>query len=180
MNRCRGTLSQSQVTITLCLKHASRIHLPANRVHYTDVIMGAITSQITSLTIVYSTVYSDAAQRKHQSSASLAFVSGIHQGPVNSLHKWPVTRKRFPFNDVIICIEYRNSADTWALWCIRSLCVRYLPVSGGFPSPRSSYVESVSMVWRHHGITVIFSKNIFLEIHRHLYCSVTIQRRAIL
>ena len=47
--------------------------------HYTDVIMGTITSQITSLTIVYSTVYSDADQRKHQSSASLAFVRGLHR-----------------------------------------------------------------------------------------------------
>ena len=42
--------------------------------HCSDVIMGAMASQITSLTIVYSTVYSDAGQRKHQSSASLAFV----------------------------------------------------------------------------------------------------------
>ena len=40
--------------------------------------MGTIASQITSLTIVYSTVYSDADERKHQSSASLAFVWGIH------------------------------------------------------------------------------------------------------
>ena len=64
--------------------------------------MGAIASQITSLTIVYSTVYSGAGQRKHQSSASLAFVRGIHRGPVNSPHKWPVTRKMFPFDDVII------------------------------------------------------------------------------
>ena len=39
--------------------------------------MGTMASQITSLTIVYSTVYSDADQRKHQSSASLAFVWGI-------------------------------------------------------------------------------------------------------
>ena len=70
--------------------------------HYTDVIMGAITSQITSLTIVYSTVYSDADQRKHQSSASLTFVRGIHRRPVNSPHKWPVTRKMFPFDDVIM------------------------------------------------------------------------------
>ena len=62
-------------------------------VHYNDVIMGAMASQITSLTIVYSTVYSDADQRKHQSSASLAFVQGIHRGLVNSPHKWPVTRK---------------------------------------------------------------------------------------
>ena len=48
--------------------------------HYDDVRMGAIASQLTSLTIVYSTVYSDADQRKHQSSASLAFVRGIHRG----------------------------------------------------------------------------------------------------
>ena len=64
-------------------------------IHCDDVIMGAKASQITSLTIVYSTVYSDADQRKHQSSASLAFVRGIHQGLVNSPHKWPVTRKIF-------------------------------------------------------------------------------------
>ena len=48
--------------------------------HYNDVIMGTIASQITSLTIVYSIVYSDADQRKHQSSASLAFVRWIHRG----------------------------------------------------------------------------------------------------
>ena len=41
--------------------------------YYNDVIMGTMASQITSLTIVYSTVYSDADQRNHQSSASLAF-----------------------------------------------------------------------------------------------------------
>ena len=75
--------------------------------HYGDIIMGAIASQITSLTIVYSTVYSDADQRKHQSSASLAFVRGIHRGPVNSPHKWPVTRKMFPFEDVIMGISDR-------------------------------------------------------------------------
>ena len=47
--------------------------------HYNDVIMGTMTPQITSLAIVYSTVYSGAGQRKHQSSASLAFVRGIHR-----------------------------------------------------------------------------------------------------
>ena len=70
--------------------------------HYSGVIMGAIRSQITSLTIAYSTVYSGADQRKHQSSASLAFVRGIHRWLVNSPHKWPVTRKMFPFDDVIM------------------------------------------------------------------------------
>ena len=72
------------------------------RSHYTDVIMGTIASQITSLTIVYSTVYSDADESKHQSYASLAFVPGIRRRPVNSPHKWPVTRKMRPFDDVIM------------------------------------------------------------------------------
>ena len=70
-------------------------------VHYNDVIMVAITYQITSFTTVYSIVYSDADERKHQSSASVAFVRGIHRFPVNSPHKWPVTRKMLPFDDVI-------------------------------------------------------------------------------
>ena len=74
----------------------------AQVMHYDDVIMTTMASQITSLTIVYSTVYSVADQRKHQSSASLAFVWGVHRGPVNSPHKWPVTRKMFPFDDVIM------------------------------------------------------------------------------
>ena len=73
-----------------------------DEIHYNDVIMGAIASQITSLTIVFSIFYIDADQRKHQSSASLAFVRGIHRRPVNSPHKWPVMWKMFPFDDVIM------------------------------------------------------------------------------
>ena len=64
--------------------------------------MGAVASQIPSLTIVYATVYSGTYQGKHQSSASLSLVRGIHRGPVNSPHKWSVTRKMFPFDDVIM------------------------------------------------------------------------------
>ena len=70
--------------------------------HYSDVINSTIASQITSLTIVYSTVYSGADQRKHQSSASLASVWGIHRWSVDSPHKRPVTQKIFPFDDVIM------------------------------------------------------------------------------
>ena len=66
--------------------------------HYDDVIMSAIASQITCLT----SVYSGADQRKHQSPTSLAFVRGIHQSLVNSPHKGPLTRKMFPFDDVIM------------------------------------------------------------------------------
>ena len=79
--------------------------------HYRDVIMGAMASQIPRLTIVCSTVYRDADQRKHQSSASLAFVRGIHRGPVNFPHKWPVTWKVFPFDDVIMQNITRINSD---------------------------------------------------------------------
>ena len=76
--------------------------------HYNDVIMSAMVSQITGASIVYSTVCSGADQRKHQSSASLAFVRGIHRWPVNSSHKGPVTRKMFPFDDVIMTTNCRS------------------------------------------------------------------------
>ena len=92
--------------------------------HYYDVIMDAMAVQITSLMIVYLTVYSDADQRKHQSSASLAFVRGIHRGPVNSPHKWPVTRKMFPFDDVIINKEQRGKTRIVGIiyWMWSSKC----------------------------------------------------------
>ena len=73
--------------------------------HYSNVIMDPMAFQITSLTMVYSTVDSGADQRKHQSSASLAFVRRIQRWPVNSPHKWPVTRKMFPF-DYVIMVTY--------------------------------------------------------------------------
>ena len=76
--------------------------------HYDDVIMTMLASQITSLTVVYSIVYSGVNQRKHQSSASLAFVREIHRGPMNFPHKWPVTRKMFPFDDVIMVCKYSS------------------------------------------------------------------------
>ena len=96
------------------------------RIHYNDVIMGAMASQITSLTIVYTAVYSGVDQRKRQSSASLAFMRWIHWWPVNSPQKWPVKRNLFPFDDVIIFLdlftdgfpaEGANNAD---LWCYLS------------------------------------------------------------
>ena len=71
--------------------------------------MGTMAFQITSHMIVYSTVYSGADQRKHQSSASLTFVGGIHKGPV--------TRKKFPFDDCIVfySIYANNMQWNWNL-----------------------------------------------------------------
>ena len=68
--------------------------------HYNDVIMSTMASQITSLTIVYSSVYSGGDQRKHQSSASLAFVRGIHRGPM--MTSW--------------CRSLVRLSSMWLLW----------------------------------------------------------------
>ena len=84
-------------------------------------IMRTMASQITSLTIVYATLYSDAEERKHQSSASLAFVRGIHRWLVNSPHKGPVTRKMFPFDDVIMTIYAMST-----FWEIPAACLDIL------------------------------------------------------
>ena len=73
--------------------------------------MSSMASQITSLTIVYSNVYSGTDQRKHQSTASLAFVRGIHQWPVNSPHKGPVTQKMFPFDDVTMTAKVKTETQ---------------------------------------------------------------------
>ena len=86
--------------------------------------MGAIASQITSLAIVYSLVYSDAEHRKHQSSASLAFVRGIHRGPVNSPHKWSVTRKMFH----LMTPSWKSLIDM--AWLPAAKKLRIIPASG--------------------------------------------------
>ena len=88
--------------------------------HYNNFIMGTMTSQITDVSIAYSTICSGADQRNHQSSASLAYVWEIHRWPVNSPRKGPVTRKMFPFD----CIMMTSDSELWpqprtsALICI--------------------------------------------------------------
>ena len=94
--------------------------------HYSNVIISAMASQITVVFSVYSTVCSGADQEKHQSSASLAFVRGIHRGAVNSPHKWPVTRKKnsiCPFDDVIMLCNMPGMP--YIVLCWNALCWYY-------------------------------------------------------
>ena len=116
--------------------------------------MGTIASHITSLTIVYSIVYSDADQRKLQSSASLAFVRGIHRGPMNSPHKWPVTRKKFPFDDVIMFILL----GVWDTW----LDLKFNPYTKKrFYSEKTLFVNRINV--RESGVYTKFSGRLFEE-----------------
>ena len=119
--------------------------------YYYDVIMGAMASQITSLANIYSTVYTGADQRKYQSSASLAFVRGIHRWPVNSPHKWPVTRKMFPFHDVIMfgiveIRDYWNKGSPYISFQISEMITRLLR---SFPEFHSDAVMLI-----HHSISI--------------------------
>ena len=107
INPTNSLLIWPQLIQMLCEQFADHPH--AADTHHDDVIMIAMASQITSLTIVYSTLYLGTDERKHQSSASLAFVKGIHRWPVNSPHERPVARKMFPFDDVIM---HRSSIDS--------------------------------------------------------------------
>ena len=100
-------------TVNLQIWGRTMMSLGTNK-HYNDVIMSAMASQITTFTVVYSTVYSSVDQRKHQSFVSLAFVRGIHRWPVNSTHKGPVTQKMFPFDGVIML--WQLSVMTFILW----------------------------------------------------------------
>ena len=75
---------------------------------YCDVIMSSMASQSTGVSIVYITICSNADQRKHQSSASLAFVRGIHRWAVNSRHKGSVTRKMFSFDDGVMMLRHSD------------------------------------------------------------------------
>ena len=142
--------------------------------------MGAIASQITSLTINYSTVYSGAAQIKHQSSASLAFVRGIHRRPVNSPHKWPVTRTMFPFDDVIMRPEFVfNLGLGVPLWLRKAvanekICYKCLVFFHGLrPCDASDRKQAKSLAWFRSLAAQGLSPWKAL-IHRYLPLSVTI------
>ena len=141
--------------------------------------MGPMAYQITSLTIVYSTVYSGADQRKHQGPGSLAFVQGIHRGPVNSPHKWPVPRKMVPFDDVIMefAVEvwhyysevimgsnhqphdcslnhsFRRRSQKTSKLRLTGLCVGNSAMTGEFSAQMVSNAENVSIWWLHHNGT---------------------------
>ena len=106
--------------------------------HYSDVIMGAMASQITGVSIIYSTVDSVSNQGKPQRSSSLAFVRGIHRTPVNSPHKGPVTRKMSPFDDVIMissCCFSICSHDFPILNWPENLYTKYVHIGPDSPRP---------------------------------------------
>ena len=120
--------------------------------HYSDVIISAMASEITSLTIVYVTVYSGGDQRKHQSSASLVFGRGIHRWP----HKGPVTRKMIPFDDVIMMQSISNFYDDAMAW---TQFQHYWPF----------FADTLSFMWRPSPWCVNYNFNLHIIEYNRLF-----------
>ena len=137
------------VFVSVCEKDSITPKCRRSTPHYGDVIMNTIASQITSLAIVFSTVYLDIDQRKHQSSASLAFVWGIHRGPVNSPHKWSVTRKMFPFDDVIMCTLVFDKFQYWCDWNLGGWHTSYFFTTNNLPLCRHKCTRTARhlLIW---------------------------------
>ena len=142
----RRKLTLRQFPCSQLWKNTSKGHFVSNINHYSDVRISTIltiASQITSLTIVYLTVYSDADQINHQSSVSLAFVWGIH-------------RKMFPFDDVIMWISItwvvpKSEICDWTfIGCKRPLTARPL-VSRGLRQSKVATLVGVFKVAVHRG-----------------------------
>ena len=130
--------------------------------------MGALSSLITSLTVIYSTVYSGADQRKHQSSASVAFVRRIRRWPMNSQYdgKWPETRKMFSFDDVIMIKLHLKLSSVvlpslcpvgWVNWTrlpgMVSVCCYILPSTYTFDKGSilsCCIIQTSQYYWLHH------------------------------
>ena len=146
------------------------------KTHYSHVSISAMASQITGVSIALSTVFSGAYQRNHQSSASLAFVRGIYTWPAGSPHKRPVTRKIFPFDDVImkhfsrcyayICTGNARSQDISNNF-IGLVCPKYFNLN-------IRRVEQTEGKNSQHSAQNIF-KYIFLKENHHIFIKISMK-----
>ena len=115
-------------------------------IHYCDVIMGVRWHLKSPASQLFTQPFVQAQIKKNQSSASLAFVRGIHQWPVNSPYKWPVTRKMFPSDDIIMRHTFWRPKDRF--------------------SPSKNLTQPPYMVWHQKGNSWMAScKTIIFPVH---------------
>ena len=128
--------------------------------------MSSTSSQITSVSMVCSIVGSGADRRRHQSSASLAVVRGIHRWLVNSPHKWPVTWKMFLFDDVImnntqiiVTISFVDSITTNAIKYCNPNCIWYsklcaIDVCISWTCTTITGIQNLFLTWVSHHLLI--------------------------
>ena len=145
--------------ILLNLQTSGLYHL--NQSHYNSVIMSVMAYQITSLTNVYSTVYSRRRSKKIWKLQSLAFVRGIQRWSVKSPHKGPLTRKMFPFDDVIMlsvatamaCSGHTCNIHAWSVTSVMVIPKKKLATYWNGGKCLSNLHQSRKEVWTWQGIT---------------------------
>ena len=85
---------------------------------------------------------------------------GIHRGPVNSPHKWLVTQKMFPFDDVIMSgSKFKISFGSGdVLYCLFS--VRFLSLTNDFSLAIGTSWAWLSDLWE------MFKENVSENVHQ--------------
>ena len=142
-----GHWANNDHIVLICGQPRYQWHVASEeQAHYTDFIMTTMASQITSLTVVYSTVYSDADQRKHQSSASLAFVGGIHRD------RWiPHTKGQLHgkcFHSMMSSCNLLHGPDwDWFNIKYRKSCGNKTVIRSSYLHSGNSYSSKTSLYW---------------------------------
>ena len=135
-------VEQAGVAICACYSPDPPLHpgplVPSRttwKCHYSDVIISGVASQITGVSVAYSTVCSGVDQRNHRRSASRAFMRGIHRSSVNSPPKGPVARRMFQSDIVTMVVSHFVSFQVVICQTLLSLPIaqfwmRYVSVLG--------------------------------------------------
>ena len=116
---------------------------------------------ITNLTSVYWTVCSGEDQRKHQISASLAFVWGIHRWPVNYSHKWTIARKMFPLDDITMM---KSTSASVTNCHVRKILVCFLEIQW-IQYDRSLFITGAYSIEKHEGLV----RDIIMTCNKKIY-----------
>ena len=117
--------------------------------HYIDVIMSAMASQITGVSIGCTAVCSGLDHRNHQSSALLAFVRGIHRRHMDSSLKGPVTLQMFPFDEIGTNLDWILVWFSFHWTDSRFRPAPYFFTNCEFSKPSHTFITSVSFQSQH-------------------------------
>ena len=113
------------------------------------------------VSVICSIVCSGADHRKHQSSASLAFVRGMHRWPVDSPKKGPVTRNKFPFDDVIMKVTKQNGNCVYSFIYTLFQSITELASMPAFVCQRPILQKGTFKSWN-----ISFKQYIYIYVHQ--------------
>ena len=90
-------------------------------------------------------------RRRWKKTSKLHVTGGIHRWPVNSPHKWPVTRKMLPFDDVIMFCYTNRVIFITTSTTIKFFTLKYIAMCG-YVKPSCKYTTHLTLFVMHQGI----------------------------